>query len=489
MKRKENKLDIKDAFHNFNITNKKTDILSKVDQMNITEQNDIKIIKSFFLPLNFEGNTNILMKTDDKLNISLNQKISKFLNNKSLNKRNNNKVKTILSFEDIQNKAFCSLYHKNILNKKKNLSLNQTKKPNIRERPYKLLNNLKNYNLSRENKEKRNSEINFKSTKDIKFQKFNNTNNNRSLKHFEKDLNSNINLVGKRNTITNNFRNKTTNNLNNSSPYNKYYITANNFDSFQQSQYKKKLFNKNIFQTKSFDFKNKNINLPNSTSYNDTKNSTNSFEGTRRNLYKTKMLPKFDLNYWKLLEIEKNINDAYNDNFLDINEKNKIIKKIKDKCIFNLKEIDRKNNFEIQEIEREIKSQLLGLNFKDFYRYLLTILKNYDKKIADWSFDIIEEDKNCPEELKLKNVRHRHKKFMDMVNRQYVCGVNTNNYMDNLIKNSKNKLGFNSSNYKDKIHFINNNRNSIHNDFFDNVFTVNNYKSKFFETFSKNKIK
>ena len=295
--------------------------------------------------------------------------------------------------------------------------------------------------------------------------------------------------MGKNNTITKNFINKTNKNRNNSSPYNKYYMTSNNFSSIQQNQHKKKLFNKNMFQTKSFHFKNKGLNLPNTASYNDTKNSTNSFDGNMKYLYKKKKLSRFNLNYWKLLEIEKNINDAYNNNFIDINEKNKIIKNIKQKCLLILKEIDKKNNFEIQEIVKEIKSQLLGVNFNDFYRYLLTILKNYDKKIVNWSFDIIEEDKDCPEELKLKNVRHRHQKFMNLVDKQYVCGINTNHYMDHLIKNSKYKLGFNNPDYYDKLHFDNTNRNSTHNSFLDNVFTENNYKSKFFETFLKNKNK
>ena len=137
---------------------------------------------------------------------------------------------------------------------------------------------------------------------------------------------------------------------------------------------------------------------------------------------------------------------------------------------------------------KEINSQLLGLGFNEFYRYLLTILKNYDKKIVDWSFDIVEDKNECPEELKFKNVRNRHKQFMGILNRQYVDGVNVNNHMDYLIKNSKSKMGFNNNEYYDNISLnTNNNNDDTQNHFIDNIFTENNYKSKFYEKFLKNK--
>ena len=75
---------------------------------------------------------------------------------------------------------------------------------------------------------------------------------------------------------------------------------------------------------------------------------------------------------------------------------------------------------------------------------------------------------------------------MGMLNRQYVCGVNANNHMDHLIKNAKNALGFNNQKYYDNI-ILNNNNNQDH--FIENLFTENNYRSKFFDTFLRNKNK
>jgi hypothetical protein len=291
----------------------------------------------------------------------------------------------------------------------------------------------------------------------------------------------------------------------NISPYNNYYLTVDNFGSIKENKKNKKLYNstkrnhflynskydKNLFQKKSLN--SNNLQLPNtntSTKYNYIKTTNNnSFDGRNINKYKTKKIPRVNLNYWKLLELENKFNTVYNDNCLDINEQNKIIKQVKEKCKILLEEIDKKNNFEIQHIMKEIQEQLLGFGFKDFFRYLLTILKNYDKKIVDWSFDIVEDQKECPEELKFKNVRNRHKQFMGMLNRQYVCGVNANNHMDHLIKNAKNSLGFNNQNYYDNIILNNNNGNSTQDHFIDNIFTENNYKSKFFETFLRNKNK
>jgi hypothetical protein len=288
-------------------------------------------------------------------------------------------------------------------------------------------------------------------------------------------------------------------------PQDKYYITTNALTSefYPKQSNKNKILdflnisknNVKLKNIKSFNFKKTNFKSPN-RNYNYTKTTSNSLDEINnkdlkkvRNLNKIKNIYK-NINYWKLLEIENNLNNAYNEKFIELNEKHKIIQKIKKKCKIILEELDKKNNLEIQHIIKEIKEQLLGLGFKEFYNYLLTILKNYDKKIVDWSFDIVEEKNECPEDLKLKNVRHRHQKFMGLLDRQYICGINANNHMDYLIRNSKNKLGFNNNDNYDRYIFNEKNNNNIknQNNFIKSIFTENNYNSKFYEKFLRKKI-
>ena len=148
--------------------------------------------------------------------------------------------------------------------------------------------------------------------------------------------------------------------------------------------------------------------------------------------------------------------------------------------------MDKKNNFEIYEIIREVNEQLLGLGFKDFYRYLLTILKNYDKKIVDYAYDIIENKKECPEELKLKNVEKRHQKFMGILERQFASGLNAHKKLDYYINKSKNKMESNNNNFgNEKNSFYNTHSNNNRNNIIDNIFNKNSYRSKFFDLFKK----
>ena len=503
IKGKQKNSDLKNStFHNFNITNKKSNIASKVNEMDISENRNIKLINTFFLPSHIKSNKLITKNDNDKSNknnmikIPLNRKNSNILKKIALIKKNN---KQYSSFEEIQNRILFSMY-KNNLKRQKYLSSNKYYK-----NASKILNKFVKFNLSTNNKE--NIITSQKVLKPIVTQKerINNLLNSEKKSKFhinseEKKKNDKKNISFASNDTIKNHKNSY-----NISPYNNYYLTVDNFGSIKENKKNKKLYNstkrnhflynskydKNLFQKKSLN--SNNLQLPNtntSTKYNYIKTTNNnSFDGRNINKYKTKKIPRVNLNYWKLLELENKFNTVYNDNCLDINEQNKIIKQVKEKCKILLEEIDKKNNFEIQHIMKEIQEQLLGFGFKDFFRYLLTILKNYDKKIVDWSFDIVEDQKECPEELKFKNVRNRHKQFMGMLNRQYVCGVNANNHMDHLIKNAKNSLGFNNQNYYDNIILNNNNGNSTQDHFIDNIFTENNYKSKFFETFLRNKNK
>ena len=501
LKGKQKNLDLKNStFHNFNITNKKSNIASKVNEMDVSENRNIKLINTFFLPSHIKSNKLIMKNDNDKSNkndmkkIPINRKHSNILKKIALIKRN--KMKQYSSFEEIQNRILISMY-KNNLKRQKYLSSNKNYK-----NAAKLLNKIVKFNLSTNNKE--NIINSHKVLKPIMIQKDRNNNLNNLEKNSKMHINSEEkNMNNKKNVSFSN--NDNINNIkksSNISPYNKYYLTVDHFSSIKENKKNKELsnntkkehflnktkFNKNLFQTKSLN--SNNLQLPNtitntSHNYNKTTNN-NSFDGRNINKYKTKKIPRVNLNYWKLLELENKFNTVYNDNCLDINEQNKIIKQVKEKCKILLEEIDKKNNFEIQHIMKEIQEQLLSFGFKDFFRYLLTILKNYDKKIVDWSFDIVEDQKECPEELKFKNVRNRHKQFMGMLNRQYVCGVNANNHMDHLIKNAKNALGFNNQKYYDNI-ILNNNNSQDH--FIENLFTENNYRSKFFDTFLRNKNK
>ena len=530
MKEKEKKqLDIKNStFHNFNITSKKSEIASKVDKMKVNEYNNIKLITTFFMPNHLKNNK--VKNSPEKLNLNkkniLNFPLSP--NNKNLLKKisfkKGNNIKSYSSFSDIQNKMLMSMLNKNNLIKKKNISLKNNTKIIATQSPFKLINMKMNNNISEGNKE---IIIDIQDEEEKK--PVMHISKNNKINIFKKDLKSQINYNQKKlNNInilnsTNNIKNKKPKNLKslgNASILNKYYITANNFNYTQGNQpqnYKKNKINtflsqnqtkyntnfinnnRNILQAKSFNYKNKNINFLGNTNYKnkntkissnsfDSKNAKNDKNAKNKSFNKIKLMQRSILNYWKLLELENNFNKKYNDNISEMTEKNRLIKRIKEKCKIVLEEIDKKNNFEIQHIMKEINSQLLGLGFNEFYRYLLTILKNYDKKIVDWSFDIVEDKNECPEELKFKNVRNRHKQFMGILNRQYVDGVNANNHMDYLIKNSKSKMGFNNNEYYDNINLnTNNNNDDTQNHFIDNIFTENNYKSKFYEKFLKNK--
>ena len=445
------------TFTSFNITNKKSNIASKVEKMNLTEYNDIKIFTSTFLPSHIKNN-NLLKKNIEKIHMNRNLHfplIKKSTKNFSFK---NKKIKFKLnpSFSNIKNKRITPAYTNNNLIRKSNLSLNHKFKSEKR------IDNHKINAIS-----KGNNKIIF----DNKYNIYNpplNIKNNFIPNQFKTFINDNKN----KNNNNKSFKNITS--------HNNYFITSNN-----------KILNNNkinnekkLFQTKSFFSKNKKYKSPVTLEYNylRTLNNSNSNIKKKNDIYKIKK----NLNYWKLLEIEKNFSNAYDNNLMSFNEKTKLIKQIKEKCKIILEEIDKKNNYAIQLIIKEIKEQLLGLGFKEFYRYLLTILKNYDKKIVNWSFDIVEEKKGCPEELKLKNVRKRHQKFMGMLNRQYVDGINLNNQMDYLIKNSKYKLGFNNNDNYDKIFVTNINNNDNQNKYMDNICTQGNYRSKYYERFLGN---
>jgi hypothetical protein len=271
-------------------------------------------------------------------------------------------------------------------------------------------------------------------------------------------------------------------NVNDNSTQKKYYITSENFTPKPKKEINK--INDYLYKTntnkfvpnKSFKIKYKNYKIL--RTHQSFKNMFDNSQGENnkksKTFYKTKKIPRINLSYWKLREIENNLSAEYYNNYMDMNEKNKMIKKIKERCKSILKELDKKNNLDIQQIMSEIREQLLGLGFKDFYRYLLTILKNYDKKIVDYAFDIVENKNECPEELKFKNVKYRDQKFKQLLDLQFVSGINVKKHLDNLISKSKSKLGFNYNKYNfDYSH------NNLHtNNFIDKIFNNKNNNQK-----------
>ena len=117
-----------------------------------------------------------------------------------------------------------------------------------------------------------------------------------------------------------------------------------------------------------------------------------------------KSLPRLKLSEAHLSEIEDEIYTIYENNKFDLKEKDKEIKEFKKKCQTIFEKFEESATYDIARITKEINAQFLSLKFNDFFSYLLAILKNYDKRIVDWKFTVEKEMKDCPDELKFKNV-------------------------------------------------------------------------------------
>ena len=189
-----------------------------------------------------------------------------------------------------------------------------------------------------------------------------------------------------------------------------------------------------------------------------------------------KSIPHLKISEAKLIDIENKLNTVYETNKNDFIQKDKSIQQFKKKYQNILNDNEKLYSYEIAQITKEINSQLLSLKFNDFYHYLLTILKNSDRHIVDWKFDI-EKDKNeCPSELRLINVKKRHKKFMGKLYKQYNSGLRANKIMNDILLNSKKKELF----YKN----IQNNYNFY--DFFNKKLKKDDLINKIFENNREN---
>ena len=385
------------TFSNLHITNKKSNIASIVQEMDKEEKYSIKLItsspkneyiknrirkklKSNRKSVTFEEY--LLVKKKSFPLITSRKSSNKILSSKLLFFDNNN---NIINNDSNKNNNKHYLLDKRILKIDRSLSEKTEKK---------------NFTIDiKDKKEKINDIIPINKNKKIsnllQFKK-----NNR-IKTLDVDM---FNIKSKK---INNFITETNNKKNKD----KYYKTA-------------KLFTEqNLF--------------PNKNIVNNKRKS--SLLSKTKTLNFVKSLPRLKISEAYLSDIENKLNKVYEQNKNDFQEKDKEIEEFKKKYQTIYEKNEKLFSYEIARISEEINKQLLSLKFQDFFSYLLTILKNYDKRIIDWKFTAEKEKNECPKELRFKNVKKKHKYFMEKLNKQYDWGKKVNKFMDELILNSKKK--------------------------------------------------
>ena len=393
------------TFSNLHIANKKVNIASIVEEMGIEENKIIKLLTSS--PRNEYLRLRLLRKKKNNIHQS------KTLTNNFRTKK--------ASFPLIQKKEKFKNGIKNLLFSDKNINkINNKKESPLNKRNHLLNKNDLNIYDSQYLSEKR--ERNNKNSEEIK--KSPGFDKKTKLQTIYNPKSKKINLF----SLNKKLEMKTINNVNNN---NNKLIQRNNFisesinkedkDEYYQTAKlfsEQKLFNRKIQNKKK-------------TLLSKTKSEN-----------QVKKIPRLKISEAYLTDIENKLNTVYEWNKNDLIEKDKVIKDFKKKYqnLFDYNE--RAYGSDIAQASKEINEQLLSLKFKDFYSYLLTILKNYDKHIVDWKFNIDRDTKQCPEELRLKNVKIKHKRFMKKLNKQYDSGMKANKIMDDLLLNSKKKAMF-----------------------------------------------
>ena len=393
------------TFSNLHIANKKVNIASIVEEMGIEENKIIKLLTSS--PRNEYLRLRLLRKKKNNIHQS------KTLTNNFRTKK--------ASFPLIQKKEKSKNGIKNLLFSDKNINkINNKKESPLNKRNHLLNKNDLNIYDSQYLSEKR--ERNNKNSEEIKKspgfdkktklqtiynpkgKKINlfSLNKKLEMKTINKANNNNNKLIQRNNFISESI---------NKEDKDEYYQTAKLFS-------EQKLFNRKIHNKKK-------------TLLSKTKSEN-----------QVKKIPRLKISEAYLTDIENKLNTVYEWNKNDLIEKDKVIKDFKKKYqnLFDYNE--RVYGSDIAQASKEINEQLLSLKFKDFYSYLLTILKNYDKHIVDWKFNIDKDTKQCPEELRLKNVKIKHKRFMKKLNKQYDSGMKANKIMDDILLNSKKKAMF-----------------------------------------------
>lgn len=141
----------------------------------------------------------------------------------------------------------------------------------------------------------------------------------------------------------------------------------------------------------------------------------------------------------RLLYIIKvnNLEQSLNKDFEKTNNKfkttNSLIIKMKKKCKDILEDLDKKINFNLEEFIKEYEKKDLGINFVEFFNYLLIILVNYDKKIIPNTFTIKKETNKVQEDIKYSSVLKRHIEFMNILDKQYNEGKNADKLLRKFI--------------------------------------------------------
>ena len=393
------------TFSNLHIANKKVNIASIVEEMGIEENKIIKLLTSS--PRNESLRLRLLRKKKNniqqsktltnnfrtkKASFPLIQKKEKFKNgiknllfsDKNINKINNKKESPLNKRNHLLNKNDLNIYDSQFLSEKR--ERNNKNSEEIKKSP------------GFDKKTKLQTIYNPKSKKINLFS----LNKKLEMKTINKANNNNNKLIQRNNFISESI---------NKEDKDEYYQTAKLFS-------EQKLFNRKIHNKKK-------------TLLSKTKSEN-----------QVKKIPRLKISEAYLTDIENKLNTVYEWNKNDLIEKDKVIKDFKKKYqnLFDYNE--RAYGSDIAQASKEINEQLLSLKFKDFYSYLLTILKNYDKHIVDWKFNIDKDTKQCPEELRLKNVKIKHKRFMKKLNKQYDSGMKANKIMDDLLLNSKKKAMF-----------------------------------------------
>ena len=405
------------TFSNLHIANKKVNIASIVEEMGIEENKIIKLLTSS--PRNEYLRLRLLRKKKNNIHQSktltnnfrtkkasfpLIQKKEKFKNgiknllfsDKNINKINNKKESPLNKRNHLLNKNDLNIYDSQYLSEKR--ERNNKNSEEIKKSP------------GFDKKTKLQTIYNPKGKKINLFS----LNKKLEMKTINKANNNNNKLIQRNNFISESI---------NKEDKDEYYQTAKLFS-------EQKLFNRKIQNKKK-------------TLLSKTKSEN-----------QVKKIPRLKISEAYLTDIENKLNTVYEWNKNDLIEKDKVIKDFKKKYqnLFDYNE--RAYGSDIAQASKEINEQLLSLKFKDFYSYLLTILKNYDKHIVDWKFNIDKDTKQCPEELRLKNVKIKHKRFMKKLNKQYDSGMKANKIMDDLLLNSKKKEMF----YK----YLKNQNNNFH---------------------------
>lgn len=188
------------------------------------------------------------------------------------------------------------------------------------------------------------------------------------------------------------------------------------------------------------------------------------------NLKDKEKLKRF-LYFLKANNLESNFNKDYENRYGKIKFQKSEVEKMKNKCRNILEELDKKNNFDLDEYIKEFETKDMDMSFFTFFHYLLLILKNYDKKIINNTYEIKKESKEQPDDVKYSYVTKKHEMFMNLIDKQFNEGKN----MDKLLMRCLNK-----TKREKEIENINSAINKNINNTLNNAIKQNRYHRNFY---------